>query len=126
MARLIESGALALILIAVAVSLSQLRRQEPTIPTESDYRVFESEGQWHYAVPHGAGARTEDPNGCPCRCLYLGWTSYNNMTNGMAHGITNLWQSFRLHTVHNPANISYSDINGYEDLVMRFIRDTCK
>ena len=42
---------------------------------------------WHLLVTHNQGGVQEDPDGCPCACLMLGWSSYANMTNAAAHGI---------------------------------------
>lgn len=49
---------------------------------------------WHYAIPHNVGNPNEDESGCPCVCLCLGWSSYANMTNAFANGITNLYECY--------------------------------
>lgn len=49
---------------------------------------------WHYAIPHNVGNPKEDESGCPCVCLCLGWSSYANMTNAFANGITNLHECY--------------------------------
>lgn len=50
---------------------------------------------FHYLVPHGVGSKLENPsNGCPCVTLALGWSSYENKTNALSHGIPCLIDAF--------------------------------
>jgi hypothetical protein len=46
-------------------------------------------GGVHYDIPHCKGTVQEDSVGCPCLCLKMGYSSYANMTNAIAHGYTN-------------------------------------
>ena len=65
---------------------TQAKPKEFTMDMQGAY----SSGGWHFATWHKRGTKMEDQNGCPCACLATGWSSYANMTNGFAHGITNI------------------------------------
>ena len=61
---------------------------------ESERRIERRNGDGlgggvHYDIPHCQDTVQEDAQGCPCLCLKMGYSSYANMTNAIAHGYTN-------------------------------------
>ena len=61
-----------------AVGGGSFHKHQPT--------AIDSNKNFHFAVAHGRGDPTEDPKGCPCLCVCMGYSSYANCTNALQHG----------------------------------------
>ena len=77
-----------------------------------------SDGGWHLLVPHNQGWAQEDPDGCPCACLMLGWSSYANMTNAAAHGIRSPFDEAKKRGVSTNGVVSLVAIHELEEVII--------
>ena len=81
-----------------------------------------SDGGWHLLVPHNQGWAQEDPDGCPCECLMLGWSSYANMTNAAAHGIRSPFDEAKKRGVSTNGVVSLLETHALGHAVAHAIR----